>query len=76
MEKKFIRITLFISVITSMSYLFFVFLRYYNSPDNIEERCRVKFQKDMKKGAEKSEEEWGLNMDIANKNYFKCMQIP
>ena len=76
MEKKFIRITLFFGVITSLSYLFFIFLRYYNSPENIEERCILKFQKDVKKGAGKSEEEWGLNFDIANDNYFKCMRIP
>ena len=76
MEKKFIRITLLISAITSLLYLVFIFLRYYNSPDNIEERCIVKFQKEIKKGVEKSNEEWGLNIDIASDNYFKCMKIP
>ena len=76
MEKKFIRITLLISGITLFSYLVFIFLRKYNSPENIQERCTVKFQKDVKKGVEKSDKEWGLNMDIANDNYFKCMKIP
>ena len=76
MEKKFIRITLLISAIPSLLYLVFIFLRYYNSPDNIEERCIVKFQKEIKKGVEKSNEEWGLNIDIASDNYFKCMKIP
>ena len=76
MEKKFIRITRLISAITSLLYLVFIFLRYYNSPDNIEERCIVKFQKEIKKGVEKSNEEWGLNIDIASDNYFKCMKIP
>ena len=76
MEKKFIRITLLISAITSLLYLVFIFLRYYNSPDNIEERCIVKFQKEIKKGVEESNEEWGLNIDIASDNYFKCMKIP
>ena len=76
MEKKFIRITLFISAISSLSYLVFIFLRQYNSPEKIEERCTVKFQKDIKKGVGKSDKEWGLNMDIANFNYFECMKIP
>ena len=76
MEKKFIRFTLLISVISSLFYLIFNFLRYYNSPENIEERCIVKFQKNVKKGIGKSDEEWGLVMDTANDNYFKCMNIP
>ena len=76
MEKKFIRITLFIGTISSLIYLIFIFLRNYNSPENIEERCTIKFQKDVKKGVGKTDEEWGLNMDIANENYFKCLKIP
>ena len=76
MEKKFIQITLLIGAISSLSYLVFIFLRFYNSPENIEERCKVRFQKDVKKSVEKSEEEWSLNIDIANHNYFKCIKIP
>ena len=76
MEKKFIRITFLIGTISSLSYLVFIFLRYYNSPENIEERCTIRFQKDVKKNVGISEEEWGLNMDIANDNYFRCMKIP
>ncbi len=76
MEKKFIRITLLIGAISSFSYFIFIFLRYYNSPENIEERCTVRFQKDVKKSVGKSDEEWGLNMDIANDNYFRCMNVP
>ena len=76
MEKKFILITLFIGAISSLSYLVFVFLRNYNTPEKIEERCTVKFQKDIKKGVVKSGEEWGLNIDIASENYFKCLKIP
>ena len=76
MEKKFTRITFFIGAISSLSYLVFIFLRNYNSPENIEERCTIKFQKDVKKGVRKTDEEWGLNMDIANENYFKCLKIP
>ena len=76
MEKKFTKITLLIGAISSLSYLVFIFLRNYNSLENIEERCTVKFQKDAAKGVEKSDKEWGLNIDIANDNYFKCMKIP
>ena len=76
MGRKFIRITFLIVSISSLSYLVFIFLKYYNSPENLEERCTVRFQKDVKKSVGKSDEEWGLNMDIANDNYFKCMKIP
>ena len=76
MEKKFTRITFFIGAISSLSYLVFIFLRNYNSPENIEERCTDKFQKDVKKGIGKSDKEWGLNMDISSENYFKCLKIP
>ena len=76
MEKKFIRITLFIGTISSLCYLIFIFLRNYNSPENIEERCIVKFQKEVKKGVGQSVEEWGLNLDLASDNYFECLKIP
>ena len=76
MEKKFIKITLLIGSISALLYLVFIFLRNYNSLENIEERCTVKFQKDLKQGVGKSDKEWGLNIDIANDNYFKCMKIP
>ena len=76
MGKKVTKITISIAIISSISYLFFIFLRYYYSPENIEKRCTLKFQKDLKKGTDKSYQEWGLNMDIANENYFKCMKIP
>ncbi len=76
MEKKFIRITLFIGSISFLSYSVFIFLRNYNSPENIEERCTAKFQKEVKKGIGKSDKEWGLNMDISSDNYFKCLKIP
>ena len=75
MKKKFIFITLFISAISSLSYLVFIFLWNYNSPENIEERCKVKFHKDVKKGVDKSDEEWGQNIDKATDNYFKCLKI-
>ena len=76
MEKNFIKITLFVSAITSLSYLIIIFLRNYNSPENIEERCIVKFQNEVKKGVGKSDEKWGLNFDLASGNYFECLKIP
>ena len=76
MEKKFIKFSLLIGAISSLSYLVFIFLRNYNSPEKIEERCIVKFQKDAKKGVGKSDEEWGLKIDIASDDYFKCLKIP
>ena len=76
MEKKFIRLTLFIGSISALLYLVFIFLKNYNSFENIEKRCIVKFKKDVKQGVGKSDKEWGLNIDTANDNYFKCMKIP
>ena len=76
MEKKFIRITLFIGSVSSLFYLVFIFFSNYNSPRNIEERCLAKFQKDVKKGLGKPDEEWGLNIDKTSENYFKCLKIP
>ncbi len=76
MEKKFFKTTLFVGAISSLSYLIIIFIRNYNNPIYIEERCTVKFQKDVKKGAGKSDEEWGSNMDIASENYFECLKIP
>ena len=76
MEKKFIKISIFISFFTSLFYLVFILLQNYNSPENIEKRCTEKFQEDLKKGAGKSDEEWGIYFDKANLQYFKCMKIP
>ena len=71
MGKKFIRVTIFISAISSLTYLVLIFIKFYNSPNRIEERCIIKFQKEAKKGFGKSDEEWGLNIDKASDNYFK-----
>ncbi len=76
MNKKLIRNYLSIAIISFLSYSGFIFLRNYNSPENIQERCNIKFQEELKKGLGNSEKEWGLNFDIANDNYFKCMKIP
>ena len=69
-------IILLMSSVTSIFYLCFVFAKNYNSLENIEKRCTIKFQKDSKKGMNKSDKEWHLNMDIADNNYLKCMGIP
>ena len=76
MKKKLTIKILSILLIPPAFYLIFVFLKNYNSPENIEQRCILKFQKYIEKGTGKSEEEWGLNMDMATNNYFKCMKIP
>ena len=41
-----------------LSYLSLTFLRNYNSPENIEKRCILKFEKDFKNHLETSHEEW------------------
>ncbi len=60
----------------SMSFLTIIFFRNYNSPENIEKRCLLKFEKDFKIPLETSREEWVLILDLADKNYLKCMKIP
>ena len=63
-------------VLLSLSYLSFIFLRNYNSPENIEKRCLLKFEKDFKLPLEITREEWFLILDSADNNYLKCMGIP
>ena len=70
------RILKIILVFLSLSYLSVVFLRNYNSPDNIEKRCILKFEKDFKNNLETSHEEWNQILDLADNNYLKCMGIP
>tara|TARA_B000000557_G_scaffold13326_1_gene10578 strand:- start:12 stop:236 length:225 start_codon:yes stop_codon:yes gene_type:complete len=70
------RIAKIILVISSLSYLSVTFLRNYNSPENIEKRCILKFEKDFKNPLETSSEEWDLILDLADNNYLKCMGIP
>ena len=65
-----------IIVFSSLSYLSISFLRNYNSLENIEKRCILKFEKDFKKQLERSHEEWNQILDLADKNYLKCMGIP
>ena len=70
------RIAKVILVFLSLTYLSFTFLRNYNSPENIEKRCILKFEKDFKNNLETSHEEWNQNLDLADNNYLKCMGIP
>ena len=70
------RIAKLIIIFFSLSYLGVIFLRNYNSPENIEKRCMFKFEKDFKINLETPSEEWALILDLADKNYLKCMGIP
>ena len=70
------RIAKIIIVFSSLSYLSFTFLRNFNSPENIEKRCILKFEKDFKNHLETSQEEWNQILDLADNNYLKCMGIP
>ena len=70
------RIAKVLIVFSSLSYLSFNFLRNYNSPENIEKRCILKFEKDFKNNLETSHEEWNQILDLADNNYLKCMGIP
>ena len=65
-----------IIIFSSLSYLGVTFFRNYNSPENIEKRCMLKFEKDFKIPLETPREEWVLILDLADNNYLKCMGIP
>ena len=70
------RIAKIILVFSLLSYLSVYFLRNYNSPENIEKRCILKFEKDFKNNLETSHDEWNQILDLADNNYLKCMGIP
>ena len=70
------RIAKIIIIFSLLTYLSVFFLRNYNSPENIEKRCMVKFEKDFKIPLETPHEEWVLILDFADNNYLKCMGIP
>ena len=70
------RIAKAIIVFSSLSYLSISFLRNYNSLENIEKRCILKFEKDFNNHLETSLEEWNQILDLADNNYLKCMGIP
>ena len=63
-------------VFSSLSYLSLTFLKNYNSPENIEKRCILKFEKDFKNSLEISSEEWIQILDLSDNNYLKCMKLP
>ena len=65
-----------IIIFLSLSYLVVIFLRNFNSTENIEKRCMLKFEKDFKIPLETPREEWVLILDLADNNYIKCMGIP
>ena len=69
------RIDKIIVFFLSLSYLSLSFLRSYNSAENIEKRCMLKFEKDFKIPLETPREEWVLILDLADNNYLKCMGI-
>jgi len=73
---NYFRLAKIIIVFSSLSYLSFNFLRNYYSPENIEKRCLLKFEKDFKNSKGKYSEEWDQNLDLADNNYLKCMGIP
>ena len=70
------RIAKVIVFISSSSFLGFTFLRNYNSPENIEKRCTIKFEKDFKNPLDTSRKDWDQILDLADNNYLKCMRIP
>ena len=70
------RITELFIVFSSLSYLTITFLRNYNSQENVEKRCILKFEKNFKNNLETSHEEWNQILDLADNNYLKCMGIP
>ena len=70
------RVATIILVFLSLFYFSVTFLRNYNSPENIEKRCILKFEKDFTNNLGTSHEEWNQILDLADNNYLKCMGIP
>ena len=70
------KIPLIIIAFSSLSYLSVTFLRNYNSLENIEKRCMLKFEKDFKIPLETPHEEWVQILDLADNSYLKCIGIP
>ena len=67
------KIARIVIIFSSLSYTSVTFLQNYNSPENIEKRCMLKFEKDFKVPLEATREEWVLILDLADNNYLKCM---
>ena len=70
------RVAKIVLVFSSLTYLSVSFLRNYNSQENVEKRCILKFEKNFKNNLETSHEEWNQILDFADNNYLKCMGIP
>ena len=65
-----------ILIFSSLSISSFLFFRNYNTLENIEKRCVLKFQKDFEVSLGISDKEWAQVMDLADENYIKCMGFP
>ena len=63
-------------VFLTFLYLCLTFFQNYNSPENIEKRCMLKFEKDFKNPLGISIEELDRILELADNNYLKCMGIP
>ncbi len=72
---NYLKIAKKIIVFSSLSYFSFTFLQNYNSSENIEKRCLLKFERDFKNTLETSREELEQLLDLADNNYFKCIGI-
>ena len=73
---NYLRIAMKIIFFSSLSYLSFTFLRNYNSSENIEKRCLLKFERDFNNPLESSSsEELDQLLDLADNNYFKCIGV-
>ena len=62
-------------IVFLLFYLGLTFLLNYNSQENIEKRCLIKFERDFKNPLELSREELEQLLDLADNNYFKCIGI-
>jgi len=71
-----LRITSKILVFSTFIFLCLTFLKNYNSPENIEKRCLLKFEKDFKNPLGISIDELDQILELADNNYLKCMGIP
>ena len=69
------RIAKVIIVFSSLTYLSITFLRNYNSSENIEKRCILKFEKDFQNHLGTSDQEWNQILDLADNNFLKCIGI-
>ena len=69
------RIAMIVVLLLLLPYFSLIFLRNYNSSEEIEKRCLLKFEEDFKISLDTPHEEWILILDLADNNYLKCMGI-